>query len=206
MNRILLLFTCLLTSTLASAQDIKFYDVDGRELNRETFLKKTIDTRQYLGISFQDGRTTISKLIRREKIGKLTTDSTKLVYNVLEQSTGSQLNGKLLTLNYHPGPDPCNSTGTFDKGFLREKFNTYLKRVRSISAQFFIYSNSQGLERYEGIIDWLPDPGHLIQNTFFKHHYPCGSYVIINPNGDYYAYYGEYSLDHVIKNARKMAK
>jgi hypothetical protein len=134
-------------------------------------------------------------------------DSVKLIYSAFE-GTGSLLNGKLLILNYHPGSDPCNSTGTFNKSFLRGKFNAYLRQVRSFknSAQYFIYANQQGLERYEGVIDWVPDPGHLIQNTFFKYHYPCGSYVIINPIGEYYAYYGEYSLDHVVDKVRKMAK
>ena len=95
-----------------------------------------------------------------------------------------------------------------DKHLLTEKFNAYLRKVRSLknAAQVFLYASPQGLDKYKDVIDWFPDPGHLIQNTFFKHHYPCGSYVIINPNGDYYAYYGEYALDDVIVNARKMSR
>ena len=40
---------------------------------------------------------------------------------------------------------------------------------------------------------WHKDPEAIIQKTFFKHHYPCGSFVIINPDGKYASYFGEYS-------------
>lgn len=39
---------------------------------------------------------------------------------------------------------------------------------------------------------------------FFKYHYPCSSFVVINSNGNYIAYYGEFGKQIVWKIAKEL--
>ena len=37
----------------------------------------------------------------------------------------------------------------------------------------------------------------FIEQLFFKHHYPCSSFVVISSKGDYISYFGEFPKEFV---------
>lgn len=189
------------------AQEIEFYDTDGKRLSKKEFLRKS-DSRYNLALSFQTGKTTVSRLVKRDKVGRMSPDSLRVLRTHLGKATGSDIPGEqYIIVNYHPGIDPCNTGGASDRTFLNNKFRAYLTKVQALKnfSQAFIYASNEGLEKYAGIINWFPDQGNVIQRTFFNYHYPCGSFVIISPDGRYYSYYGEYSHDQVLRHAKTMA-
>ena len=54
-----------------------------------------------------------------------------------------------------------------------------------------------GLEKYEGLLDWHKDPDGITEKLFFNYHYPCSSFVVISPNGNYLSYFGEFGKEYV---------
>ncbi len=201
-----LLFLIFLTPVLASGQDLKFYDVNGTELTREQFLKKQYSA-DYLSLSFQEGRNIATRLVKRKNSGRLPPDPVKEIYQGLGAATGTDLSGKLLIINYHPGTDPESGLANPDRPWAKEKLRTYyrsLKRIRN-KAQLYIHPASHPLDG-KGIISWTPDPGGIVENSFFKQDYRWGSYVIIHPDGSYLTFFGEYDLVITAKDARKMAQ
>jgi len=65
------------------------------------------------------------------------------------------------------------------------------------NAPIYLYKDNSGLEKYNKVIKWYKDPNELTEKLFFKHHYPCSSFVVIAPNGDFISYFGEFSQKRV---------
>ena len=61
-------------------------------------------------------------------------------------------------------------------------------------SQYFIFKDEKSVNNFGKYFKWYLDKNQLIEKTFFKFHYPCGSYVIIRPNGNYYSQRGEYNI------------
>ncbi len=70
---------------------------------------------------------------------------------------------------------------------------------------FYVYKENEGIKKYQGV-KWIKDPERIIEQTFFKHHYPCGSFVVIGKNGDYQSYFGEYPVSYVLDAVRALNK
>ncbi|HEY0897047.1 MAG TPA: hypothetical protein VGE15_10895, partial [Sphingobacteriaceae bacterium] len=201
-KKLVLLF--FLTPVTVYGQDVRFYDVNGSELTRDQFLKKQYSA-ENLSLSFQEGRITATRLIKRKNSGQLPSETLQQIYQGLGRVAGTDLSGKLLIINYDPGTHPERGLANADRPFVKTKLKAYrrsLRRVRN-KAQFYIHPASHPTDG-KGIINWLPDPGGVIEQTFFKHDYPWGSYVIIHPDGGYLSFFGEYDLVVTAKDARKM--
>jgi hypothetical protein len=115
--------------------------------------------------------------------------------------------GKPLIVIYYPGKDECNSTGLSNnpQGFLARKKAILKYAEKNQAAQpKFIYGNPHGLEKYQGIIEWIPDPEGIFQQYFFQFPYPCGSFVVIHPKGNYRAILGEYPVSQIDVALKKL--
>ena len=109
---------------------------------------------------------------------------------------------KTIIINYHPGKDKCNSEkGNTTLWSLYSKYKRKISKNKNI-AQFFIYKNFEGIEKYPTKIKWYKDVNQLVEKTFFKFHYPCGSYIIIKPNGSYYSVRGEYKITDILEKIK----
>lgn len=209
MRNLLCLYVLVLCSIISFAQEIHFYDVQGKEISKEQFEKQR-DSRVNLALSFQKGKTTETRLILRSKTGSISQDVLNKIILNLQQVTGKTVNrSEMVIINYHQGKDRCNSSGS--GGTFQEmkaalaKYRSQIERLGQTS-QYNMYATKEGLKETYGLVDWYPDLDLLVEKTFFKYKYPCGSFVIIKPDGEYYAYYGEYSRDQVIKQAKKLLK
>jgi len=47
-------------------------------------------------------------------------------------------------------------------------------------------------------LKWYKDQSGIIEKTFFPIPYPCGSYVLIDENGNFYVQKGEYNIEEII--------
>lgn len=123
----------------------------------------------------------------------------------LQNLTQSQINeNNILVVNYYPGPDSCNQSGTRTTSNSRLKsYHRRISRQKDVN-QFFIYKSTEGLGfRKEGIT-WYPDENNLWQTHFFKYHYPCGSFVIVRPDGHFYLMKGEYDTRQIFKRLKEL--
>lgn len=135
--------------------------------------------------------------------GKLSDEEHKhLKEELISGSNIAILNDDIIVINYYPGKDKCNSSGNRD--FVKNRYQDYNSQISKLKyvKQFFVYKELKGIENY-GNLNWLADPNKLIESTFFKIHYPCGSYVIINKDGTYFSYRGEYNLSSILLAIKK---
>ena len=117
------------------------------------------------------------------------------------------LASKIIVINYYHCPDRCNTTGTQTKEGFRQWYKKYLKgfrRKKSID-QYFVYLSDEGLgDQISDIAVWYQDVGEKIKKTFFPFPYPCGSFVVINANGEYIVNKGEYGMEQVYNLVREV--
>ncbi|MES2872289.1 MAG: hypothetical protein V4708_01105 [Bacteroidota bacterium] len=209
MKNLLCLVILLLVATVSSAQDIHFYDVHGKKISKEQFEKQR-DSRVNLALSFQKGKTTETRLFLRSKTGFISQEVLNKIISNLQTVTGKSIDrSEMMIINYHQGKDRCNSSGgggTFQemKAALA-KYRSQIGRLGQTS-EYNMYATKEGLKENYGLVERYPDLDLLVEKTFFKYKYPCSSFVIIKPDGEYYAYYGEYMQEHLIKQAKILLK
>jgi hypothetical protein len=70
--------------------------------------------------------------------------------------------------------------------------------------QLYLYQQPHGLEKYAGIQTWLPDPEGIFATHFFQFPYPCKSFVVISPKGNYRAILGEFPISQISVALKKL--
>lgn len=192
-----LMLVCFLTSFSAFGQT--YFDESNRRIIKEDYEEKILNG-PYFGIpSDKDGNM---KLVHRMPVG--VTDA-KTFYEKLGLNQEFQA-GKPLIVIYYPGKDECNSTGFTDRSYLKNKHKTLLRYAEKHDAvpPLYIYKNPHGLEKYQGIQEWTADPGQLFEKHFFQFPYPCGSFVVISPKGNYRGILGEYPISQIDLALKKL--
>jgi len=113
---------------------------------------------------------------------------------------------KPTVINFHPGKDRCNSTGTAtsQNQYLWHKEEERLSNRIKQSNFLYIYKNETNLKTKKKL-PWFKDPKNIIENTFFHYSYPCSSFVIIY-NNKYRSYFGEFSKDQVVDDLKTIIK
>jgi hypothetical protein len=144
---------------------------------------------------------------QRKSTGKID-DSQYLIDELVLKLNIAADSTKPILLIYYPGKDRCNSTGSATHATRKQWYYELEKGTKKIAGikPIYVYKNSEGLEKYDGIMEWQKDPNSIIENYFFKYHYPCSSYVIITPERNFIAIYGEFGKESVFKNLKEISK
>jgi len=199
--RILLKFLLLsiFIFSCSSTKDYSYFDENTIEISKKAFNKKR-QTRKYLPITID---STTLKLTTREKRGTL--NNMSKFFETLEAGLNTKLDtSKPIAIIFYPGEDDCNNSGTTNKEWIKnwhEQLEDGLEQVAQIKP-LYVYKNSKGIEDYDGLLDWKQDPNQFIEQLFFKHHYPCKSFVVISGKGDYISYFGEFPKEFVWEAAQ----
>lgn len=203
---VFILFSLLSVSQVAQDPTASFtyYDTNGKEISKRKFEKKR-NTYKVLDIVLDSLKE--KRLIERYEIGKLKNVNT--VYKFLSSELNISLDTtQSLVIIYYPGVDRCNSSGNATKESNKkrfEKMEVKLKKFTSNSVLYMVKQN-EPIFKTEVLVPWLYDPKGLIEKYFFKHHYPCKSYVVINPYGVYKSYFGEYDHDQAIEDVKLLSR
>lgn len=185
-----------------------YYDENMVLISKKEFWKDKQDANK-LHLNYDTDTGGIFVKVIRERRGVLDKNTLDGIKKDLASSANTSIDpANLIVVDYYPGKDKCNSTGTTDRDFIKNYHEEYLKNLHALApvSQFNIYSQKEGLERYKGIYEWSPDLNDRIKKTFFKYHCPCGSVVVIRPDGNYIAYCGEYSKEWVWGCVRELIK
>lgn len=201
------LFTACLYSTYGFTQDTTdiYLDEYGLRITKEEFNALAENNVAYF---YLEGNTESGKVYfveKRIEFGKVNEDVVNQLRNQLEALSGSEINKKNYILaNFHPGIDPCNA----NNGLRVYSLNSFYKRIKRQKdvSQFFIYKYKDRFVTINESLSWYPDRTNLWQTYFFKHHYPCGSFVIIRPDGQFYLVKGEYDIRQVFKGLKELKK
>lgn len=130
----------------------------------------------------------------------------RLFYEKLGKMDAFQA-GQPLVVIFYPGKDECNSArSTSDPKTLKSDNLTVLKYVKKhgATAPVYLYQQPHGLEKYEGIQEWIPDPEGVFSQNFFSFPYPCRSFVVISPRGNYRAILGEFPISQIDVALKKL--
>lgn len=176
-----------------------YFNEFGRKITRMDYEEKILNG-PYFGVPGElEGDM---KLVHRMPAG--VTDA-RLIYEKLglKQEYAA---GKPIIVLYYPGKDECNSTGSTDAAYLKNKHKAVVRysEKHNTVAPFYFYKNPHGLEKYEGIVEWKADPEGLFEKMFFQFPYPCGSFVVISPKGNYRAILGEYPVSQIDVALKKL--
>lgn len=197
MRKILtLIISAILINSCSSLQrDFTYLDINNNEISKSKFRQKR-STNQYLDIQIDSLNQ--KKLIERTKTGKL--ENFEAYRSLVSNKTSEKIdNTKPLVIIYHPGKDACNSSGSATKETLKNWYGTLEDGVQQLKANapIYLYKEKEGLEKYDGVLNWHKDPDGLTEKLFFKYHYPCSSFVVISSDGEYISYFGEFSKEYV---------
>lgn len=193
-----ILFLCLFgLKSYAQQKNMRYFDETNKEISEEEFREKR---KTNVVLDIPGDSLHHRKLTNRLDAGEVSDRAmlVKMLKSSVEDDKGIDWE-KPLVIIYYPGQDSCNSSGSSTKKGRKKWYRELEKKVREIAQTkpIYIYKESTGLEKYEGILKWYKDPDGIIEKLFFKHHYPCGSFAIINEKGQYACYFGEYGKDHV---------
>ncbi len=115
--------------------------------------------------------------------------------------------GRPLVVIFYPGKDECNSAAsTSDPKLLRTNHEAVLKYAKKFGTAppVYLYQQAHGLEKYAGIHTWIPDPEGAFARQFFQFPYPCKSFVVISPKGNYRAILGEFPISQISVALKKL--
>jgi hypothetical protein len=192
-----------LLSQISFAQKIYRNEMGGI-ITRESYEDQILNG-PYFGVPGNDPDEQV--LIHRMPFGKV--DNPNMFYQALGLEPVSEP-GKPLVVIFYPGKDECNSTGS-NEGNTKAYKKAHEWLVKNIAKKggngpIYLYKNPSGLEKYAGIMTWIPDPSQLFEQTFFKFHYPCRSFVVIDSSGNYRAILGEFPNNQIIEALKKLEK
>lgn len=205
-----LLLIMFLTVTLNAQQKLisRYFSLDSVEVSYEEFQKlREVDRYKYVQAYFKNQNYTMFvKLVKRKVIGQLQPLQTNQIVQYFGRLDPSINTNTSLLIKHFQGDDPCSSSGTRTG---KERDAYFLNFTKQITKRFDVQiiqvktKNSSIDNRTEFPDKWLTDK-YSVLNTFFPYHYPCGSFMILKPSGEYYIYYGEYGLDNALDGLKKI--
>ncbi|MEE1943757.1 hypothetical protein VRU48_01475 [Pedobacter sp. KR3-3] len=194
----LLLFQMAFFGMFAFAQQnesTKYFDIRNKPISEKKF-KEQRATNQVLDIIGDSANH--RKLIEREENGQFA-DYAKLI-STLEKASGKKMGTeKPLVIIYYPGKDKCNETISLSN------FASYYRGLqKKLDAHIiFVYKDFDGLTG-NNPDKWIKDPEAVVEKSFFKHPYPCLSFVALSKTGKYSSYFGEFPPSFVEKAVKAL--
>jgi hypothetical protein len=209
MKSLSFLFMACLFSTYGFTQDTTdiYLDEYGLRITKEEFNALADNN---VGYFYLEGITENGRVFfveKRTTFGRVSPQVVNDLRTHLQKLSESEINEKnYLVVNYYPGPDPCNQSGNMIGSNSRlRSYHKRISRQKNVS-QFFIYKIDKGLGIKKEHLTWYPDKNNLWQSHFFKHHYPCDSFVIVKPDGQFLLVKGEYDTRQVFRGLKKLKR
>ncbi|MDG1277786.1 MAG: hypothetical protein P8O16_10920 [Algoriphagus sp.] len=200
---LLLSISVFLTCQISFAQKVYRNEMGGI-ITRESYEEQILNG-PYFGVPGLDENDQV--LIHRMPFGQI--DNPEVFYKALGLSEVLK-EGKPIVVIFYPGKDECNSTGLTEGNtkFYQKDQEWLAKNIAKKGGYgpLYIYKNPSGLEKYSGIMTWAPDPEGLFEQRFFKFPYPCRSFVVIDPSGNYRAILGEFPNSQIVDALKKLEK
>ncbi len=200
MKNVVCFLTLFLITSLYAQKERYYFDDNFNPIGMKDFFNKENLNYEFLKLEIEIDTAIIYKIEKRELKGKLNKENHLLILNYIKKIINKEVDSsKTILINYYPGKDKCNSTG--GKSYVLNLHQEYVKKLKSYKNvnQYFIYKSKDGLQELEKYFNWYPDTENVIEKSFFPLPYPCGSYLIIYPDGKYFSYKGEYYLPSIFK-------
>jgi len=197
-NIYIFLFILSLKSLYSQNKKIIFADEDLNILSKEEYLNNPLQ-KKHFEYEVKNDSSIIRVKVERQKFGRIDKATNQKIRVYLQNLSNYPIDSsKTIVINYFPSVDKCQGKDNWNSFFI-QKCNSYIKRLEKINniSQFFIFKDKNSVKNFGRKFKWYKDEDKLIEKNFFKFHYPCFSYVIIKPNGNYYSERGEYNISSI---------
>ncbi|MCT2563290.1 hypothetical protein [Chryseobacterium herbae] len=202
MKKILFLILLSIVTSFNAQKKKAYYNEDMKEISKTEFFNQR-DYSKNIDLYIEDQEQFNNILVRRKNHGKLS----EIELKELQISLSGKKLDKNLIIIYYPGKDSYN---TIDKNTSWNVFNkSNLKKLnrKDDYEGFWIYKDYDGLQYYfPDRVNWQPDKDGVIENLFFKNHYPFFSFVVIDKKGNYISYFSEFGKDTVWKLVKELKR
>lgn len=203
-------FLLLLLSIELKAQtqnNSRYFNMDSVEVSYDKFQKLRNSNKNMLAYFKNQNDTMFVKLVDRIIVGKISSLQVSQIlayFGNQKQSIDTKLTA---VFQYFQGDDLCSRSafgGSITSWDIKDsELETSIKKKYEINF-LNIKSNQSTIENRSNLPEnWLNDRYSMLKK-FFPYHYPCGSFIILKPNGEYYINYGEYGISSVIEGLKKM--
>ncbi|WP_345276028.1 hypothetical protein [Litoribaculum gwangyangense] len=199
MRNKLLTFIFGFSAVLTFAQKKEIYLNDDLFQITQAEFKKTYEPYKFYNLRFELDTLIANVKVQRIRKGKISNELLNSIKSELSTISGDTIpNNNFIIINYYHGLDRCNSSG--DKSYARAAYKRFLKKLKKVKniSQFFMYKSLEGTKEYGKQLNWIKDEFGTIEKIFLPLQYPCGSYVLIDLDGNYYVQKGEYNLEEII--------
>ena len=200
--------TSLITVSAYSQKPIYYFDENDIEISEKIYLEKyrnREDSIYYHSISLENDTCFVQKLVNKEPKGRLSKKAFDVLISSLNKSNPKP-KAKYTVIQYYPGKDRCNGGkfygNRFDKGYLRK-----LKKEFSFN-NYWVYKFDESMDfSSNSRVNWQLDENRTVERLFFKYHYPCSSFIILdNESKNYIGWLGEYGDSSVTEALNKFAQ
>ena len=203
-----LIIILLLTKVKAQEKTVtRYFSIDSIEVSYEKFSKLLDSDKNMLAYFKNQNDTMFVKLVDRITVGHISPLQVSQILAYFGNQKQS-VDIKLPTVfQYFQGDDPCSRSafgGLITSWDNRDiELKTYLKKKYKINF-LNIKSNLSSIENRTNLPEnWINDKYSMLKK-FFPFHYPCGSFIILKPDGEYYVNYGEYGFTTALKGLNKL--
>jgi hypothetical protein len=197
-----LLFFITATVFSQHAKKEYFFDEEKQPVSYKTFLEKD-NIPGIIPYYYENDSLKIGRLFYAKNVGKVNNKDLSDIRVYLEKLSGKTIDTtQIIVINYYHGTDKKHS----GRGTINSK--EYPKKLKEIGniAQFWLYKTDRNLRKFYRIrsMQWLHDSEKIIEKNFFPADFLYGSYVVIHPNGNCEAHYGEYGLHTLLESLKNL--
>lgn len=178
-----------------------YYNLKGDKISRKKFYNQTRENRYLYRIN-----DSLSELRLVKGWGERGEIDYQNFIRTLNEDLNLQLDdSKSLIVKFYAGVDGCSLTGTARIDLKRHWYKSLERKANKITATNFlyVYKTTKGLITKD-VLDWHKDPNKIMEKNFFKHHYPCGSHVILSPKNKFISLFGEMGKGGILKVLKKL--
>lgn len=184
-----------------------YLDEYGLRISKEEYYDHPKNNEGYFYLEGISDNGKVYFIEKRVVNGRVSLEVVNELRTHLQNLSQSEINeNNYMVVNYFPGPDACNQSG--NSIAYNSNLKSYQKRINKLKyvSQFFVYKSNEGLDVIKEGLDWYKDENNLWQTHFFKHHYPCSSFVIVKPDGHFFLIKGEHNTRQVFIGLNELEK
>ncbi|HQE33754.1 MAG TPA: hypothetical protein PLO52_03425 [Flavobacterium alvei] len=201
------LLIILLISNISFSQDKKelFYDYNLTEISKEKFI--TLKNKDNYALSYENENSIKTYLAEIKTSGKLNFHLLETIKKYLvdldPKTSFAQTN--FIVINYIDN-DPSIHTEGYQVPWnvFTKDISKSFKKSEKVTHFYIINPDVKDLYYYHGNkLNWKTDKDHFIKDKFFPFKLN-GGFLIIDKNGNYISYKGEYSKKDVLEKLKEM--
>ncbi|MGZ9675179.1 hypothetical protein [Flavobacterium sp. GNP001] len=156
---------------------------------------------KYISLRYDADSTYFNVIFKRKTSNKLSKEKLNDLKEYLQNITATKIDeNAIILINYLSKNPKIKDTVNITEWNIFHRH--YLKKIKKKNNIFQVWINhpdQKNLVYYQGNkVNWIVDKTKFIENLFFPYDFLHGSFVVVNFDGHFISYFGEYGKQEVI--------